>query len=38
MGVKKASALRRKPLKILLYGDSGTGKTHFALQSTLEKF
>lgn len=34
MGVKKASALRRKPLKILLYGDSGTGKTHFALQST----
>jgi len=34
MGVKKASALKRKPLKILLFGDSGTGKTHFALQST----
>lgn len=34
MPIKKASVLKRKPLKILLYGDSGTGKTHFALQST----
>lgn len=34
MPVKKASNLRKKPLKILLFGDSGTGKTHFALQST----
>lgn len=34
MGVKKASSLRKKPLKILLFGDSSTGKTHFALQST----
>jgi hypothetical protein len=34
MGVKKASGVRRKPLKILLFGDSGCGKTHFALQST----
>jgi uncharacterized protein (UPF0218 family) len=28
------SALRKKPLKILLFGDSGVGKSHFALQST----
>lgn len=34
MGIKKASAIRKKPLKILLFGDSGCGKTHFALQST----
>ncbi|MEW8963220.1 AAA family ATPase [Paraclostridium dentum] len=34
MGIKKASAVRKKPLKILLFGDAGTGKTHFALQST----
>lgn len=34
MGVKKASAVRRKPLKILLFGDAGTGKTHFSLQAT----
>jgi GTPase SAR1 family protein len=34
MGIKKASATRKKPLKILLFGDSGCGKTHFALQST----
>ena len=34
MGTKKASAIRKKPLKILLFGDAGTGKTHFALQST----
>jgi hypothetical protein len=37
MGIKKASAVRKKPLKILLFGDSGTGKTHFALQSTPSK-
>ena len=34
MAIKKANALKKKPLKILLFGDSGTGKTHFALQST----
>jgi hypothetical protein len=34
MPAKKASSLRKKPLKILLFGDSGCGKTHFALQST----
>lgn len=34
MGIKKASAVRKKPLKILLFGDAGTGKTHFSLQAT----
>lgn len=34
MGIKKASSTRKKPLKILLFGDSGVGKTHFALQAT----
>lgn len=34
MGIKKASAVRKKPLKILLFGDAGTGKTHFSLQVT----
>lgn len=34
MGVKKADKIRKKPLKILLFGDSGVGKTHFALQAT----
>ncbi|HBN06741.1 MAG TPA: hypothetical protein DD434_13290 [Bacteroidales bacterium] len=34
MAVKHASAIRKKPLKILLYGDAGVGKTHFALQAT----
>lgn len=37
MAIKKANALKKKPLKILLFGDSGTGKTHFALQSTPSK-
>lgn len=37
MPVKKASSLRKKPLKILLFGDSSSGKTHFALQSTPSK-
>jgi hypothetical protein len=34
MAIKKADKVRKKPLKILLYGDSGVGKTHFALQAT----
>jgi hypothetical protein len=34
VGIKKASAVRKKPLKILLFGDAGTGKTHFSLQAT----
>lgn len=34
MGVKKASKIRKKPLKILLFGDAGVGKTHLALQAT----
>lgn len=34
MAIKHASAVRKKPLKILLYGDAGVGKTHFALQAT----
>jgi len=34
MPAKKASILRKKPLKMLLFGDSSSGKTHFALQST----
>lgn len=33
MPPKKASK-RRKPLKILIYGASGVGKTHFALHAT----
>lgn len=33
MAVRKASK-RKKPLKILLYGASGVGKTHFALHAT----
>jgi len=33
MPVKKASK-RKKPLKILIYGSSGVGKTHFALHAT----
>jgi GTPase SAR1 family protein len=37
MGIKKASTIRKKPLKILLYGDSGVGKTHFALQASPNK-
>ena len=34
MPIQKASSKRKKPLKILLYGASGVGKTHFALQAT----
>lgn len=34
MAIVKADALKKKPLKILLFGDSGCGKTHLALQST----
>jgi len=34
VGIQRANAKRRKPLKILLFGDSGVGKTFFALQST----
>lgn len=34
MPIQKANSKRKKPLKILLYGSSGVGKTHFALQAT----
>jgi hypothetical protein len=34
MGIKHADSKRKKALKILLFGDSGTGKTHFALQAS----
>lgn len=34
MAIKKADAKRKKALKLLVYGDSGVGKTHFSLQST----
>lgn len=34
MGIKHADSKRKKALKILLYGDSGSGKTHFALQAS----
>jgi hypothetical protein len=33
MGVRDTSALRKKPLKILVFGDSSAGKTHFGLFS-----
>jgi hypothetical protein len=34
MKIKHADVKRKKSLKILLFGDSGTGKTHMALKST----
>jgi len=34
MPIKHADAKRKKALKILLFGDAGTGKTHLALNST----
>jgi len=34
MPVKHADEKRKKSLKILLFGDAGTGKTHFALMAT----
>ena len=33
MAVRKTSGLRKKPLKILVFGDSSSGKTHFSLFS-----
>lgn len=34
MPIQKTDKTKKKPLKILLYGDSGVGKTHFALHAT----
>jgi hypothetical protein len=34
MGIKKADVKRKKSLKILLYGDASSGKTHLALNAT----
>jgi hypothetical protein len=35
--IKHADAKRKKSLKVLLFGDSGTGKTHLALKATPKK-
>ncbi|GIU69782.1 MAG: hypothetical protein KatS3mg002_1018 [Candidatus Woesearchaeota archaeon] len=37
MGVKSSQERNNKKLKILLFGDAGVGKTHFALTSTPSK-